>query len=309
LHPDFKKIEQIVMRIAMFGKNVAEESVLFIQELVDELQNNEGVIFVYKPFFECLQGKIVFTLQPNLFTKQQEIANKVDYLFSIGGDGTILDSVMLVGDSGIPVTGINLGRLGFLSSISKEHIIPAIKAIQNGQYLIEERTLLQLDSPGGLFGPTNYAMNELTVFKPNVMSMLTIKTWINGAFLNAYWADGLIVATPTGSTAYSLSCTGPIITPDSENFLITPIASHNLTVRPIVIRDDSEIKIRVEGKGPHFLLSLDSRIATVDHAVELIIRKASFKINLLRMIDKNFFQTIREKLNWGLDNRNWHNNV
>ncbi len=297
------------MRIAMFGKNVAEESVLFIQELVDELQNNEGVIFVYKPFFECLQGKIVFTLQPNLFTKQQEIANKVDYLFSIGGDGTILDSVMLVGDSGIPVTGINLGRLGFLSSISKEHIIPAIKAIQNGQYLIEERTLLQLDSPGGLFGPTNYAMNELTVFKPNVMSMLTIKTWINGAFLNAYWADGLIVATPTGSTAYSLSCTGPIITPDSENFLITPIASHNLTVRPIVIRDDSEIKIRVEGKGPHFLLSLDSRIATVDHAVELIIRKASFKINLLRMIDKNFFQTIREKLNWGLDNRNWHNNV
>lgn len=297
------------MRIAMFGKNVAEESILFIQELVDELQNNEGVIFVYKPFFECLQGKIVFTLQPNLFTKQQEIANKVDYLFSIGGDGTILDSVMLVGDSGIPVTGINLGRLGFLSSISKEHIIPAIKAIQNGQYLIEERTLLQLDSPGGLFGPTNYAMNELTVFKPNVMSMLTIKTWINGAFLNAYWADGLIVATPTGSTAYSLSCTGPIITPDSENFLITPIASHNLTVRPIVIRDDSEIKIRVEGKGPHFLLSLDSRIATVDHAVELIIRKASFKINLLRMIDKNFFQTIREKLNWGLDNRNWHNNV
>jgi NAD+ kinase len=309
LHPDFKKIEQIVMRIAMFGKNVAEESLLFIQELVDELQNNEGVIFVYKPFFECLQGKIVFTLQPTLFTKQQEIANKVDYLFSIGGDGTILDSVMLVGDSGIPVTGINLGRLGFLSSISKEHIIPAIKAIQNGQYLIEERTLLQLDSPGGLFGPTNYAMNELTVFKPNVMSMLTIKTWINGAFLNAYWADGLIVATPTGSTAYSLSCTGPIITPDSENFLITPIASHNLTVRPIVIRDDSEIKIRVEGKGPHFLLSLDSRTATVDHAVELVIRKASFKVNLLRLIDKNFFQTIREKLNWGLDNRNWHNNV
>jgi NAD+ kinase len=140
------------------------------------------------------------------------------------------------------------------------------------------------------------------------MSMLTIKTWINGAFLNSYWADGLIVATPTGSTAYSLSCTGPIITPDSENFLITPIASHNLTVRPIVIRDDSEIKIRVEGKGAGFLLSLDSRIATVDHSVELIIRKATFKINLLRLVDKNFFQTIREKLNWGLDNRNYLEN-
>jgi NAD+ kinase len=142
------------------------------------------------------------------------------------------------------------------------------------------------------------------VYKPNVMSILTIKTWINGEFLNAYWADGLIVATPTGSTAYSLSCTGPIITPDSENFVITPIASHNLTVRPIIIRDDCEIKIRVEGKNSAFLVSLDSRFEKVDHSVELLIRKADFKINLLRLADKNFFQTIREKLNWGLDNRN-----
>jgi NAD+ kinase len=292
------------MNIALFGKNVIETVIPFIQELVDELQNNDGVTIVYKPFFDYLQGKITFKRQPGLFTKQTDIENKVDFLFSIGGDGTILDAVGLVGDSGIPVTGINLGRLGFLSSISKEHIIPAIKAIQSGHYLLEKRTLLRLDSPESLFGTTNYALNELTVFKPDVMSMLTIKTWINGSFLNAYWADGLIVATPTGSTAYSLSCTGPIMTPDSENFLITPIASHNLTVRPIVIRDDSEIKIRVEGKGAGFLLSLDSRVEKVDHAVELIIRKATFKINLLRLTDKNFFQTIREKLNWGLDNRN-----
>ncbi len=292
------------MKIALFGKNIAETVVPFIQELVDELENQNGVTLLYKPFFEGLQGRIAFRRQPGLFTSQAEIENRVDFLFSIGGDGTILDAVGLVGDSGIPVTGINLGRLGFLSSISKEHIIPAIKAIQNGHYLLEKRTLLQLDSPGNLFGLINYALNDLTVFKPNVMSMLTIKTWINGAFLNAYWADGLIVATPTGSTAYSLSCTGPIITPDSENFLITPIASHNLTVRPIVIRDDSEIRIRVEGKGTDFLVSLDSRIERVDNAVELIIRKATFKINLLRLTDKNFFQTIREKLNWGLDNRN-----
>ncbi len=296
------------MNIALFGKNIAESVVPFIQEMVDELQNSNGVTMVYQPFFERLQGTIVFKQQPGLFTTHAEIVNKVDFLFSIGGDGTILDAVGLVGDSGIPVTGINLGRLGFLSSISKEHIIPAINAIRNGLYLLEKRTLLRLDSPENLFGSHNYALNELTVFKPNVMSMLTIKTWINGAFLNAYWADGLIVATPTGSTAYSLSCTGPIITPDSENFLITPIASHNLTVRPIVIRDDSEIKIRVEGKGAGFLLSLDSRIATVDHSVELIIRKATFKINLLRLADKNFFQTIREKLNWGLDNRNYLEN-
>lgn len=292
------------MKIALFGKNVTEIVIPFLQELVDELQSNNGVTWVYKPFFERLSGRITFKHQPGLFSTQAEIEGAVDFLFSIGGDGTILDAVGIVGNSGIPVTGINMGRLGFLSSISKEHIIPAIKAIRDGDYLLEKRTLLRLDSPENLFGPHNYALNELTVFKPNVMAMLTIKTWINGAFLNAYWADGLIVATPTGSTAYSLSCTGPIITPDSENFLITPIASHNLTVRPIVIRDDSEITIRVEGKSANFLLSLDSRIETVDHTVELVIHRADFQINLLRLTDKNFFQTIREKLNWGLDNRN-----
>ena len=292
------------MNFALFGKNVSDAVIPFIQELFDELHDLKGVALVYQPFFESLRGKITFRRQPDLFSTQAEIEHKVDFLFSIGGDGTILDAVGLVGDSGIPVTGINMGRLGFLSSISKEQIIPAIKAIQNGQFKLEKRTLLQLEIPKNLFGLNNFALNDLTVYKPNVMSMLTIKTWINDEFLNSYWADGLIVATPTGSTAYSLSCTGPIITPDSENFLITPIASHNLTVRPIVIRDDSEIRIRVESKSSDFFVSLDSRIEKVDHALELVIRRASFKINLLRLTDKNFFQTIREKLNWGLDNRN-----
>jgi NAD+ kinase len=264
----------------------------------------EGVTLIYQPFYESLRDKIVFREEPRIFTRQAEIAHVADFLFSIGGDGTILDSVGIVGDSGIPVAGINLGRLGFLSSISKEHIIPAIDAIQHGHYQIEKRTLLRLDSPERLFGSTNCALNDLTVYKPNVMTLLTIKTWINGEFLNAYWADGLIVATPTGSTAYSLSCTGPIIYPDAENFLITPIASHNLTVRPIILRDDCEIRIRVEGKNSEFNVSLDSRIEKVENSVELVIHKAPFKINLLRLNDKNFFQTIREKLNWGLDNRN-----
>jgi len=292
------------MNIALFGKSVSVETLPFVQELVDTLTDLDGVTLIYQPFLESLRGKIVFCKEPVSFTKQSELEHRVDFLFSIGGDGTILDSVGLVGDSGIPVTGINLGRLGFLSSISRDMIIPAIHAIQNGHYQIEKRTLLSLEAPTSLFGSANHALNEITVYKPNVMSMLTIKTWINGEFLNAYWADGLIVATPTGSTAYSLSCTGPIITPDSENFLITPIASHNLTVRPIIIRDDCEIRIRVEGKNAEFHVSLDSRIETVDHAVELLISKAPFKINLLRLADKNFFQTIREKLNWGLDNRN-----
>ncbi|MCX6306708.1 MAG: NAD kinase [Bacteroidetes bacterium] len=292
------------MNIALFGKTVTDTVLPFVQELVDALYKLNGVTLIYQPFYESLVNRIIFQREPVLFSKQSEIEHNVDFLLSIGGDGTILDAVGLIGNSGIPVTGINMGRLGFLSSISKERILPAIEAIQNGSYQIEKRTLLRLDAPELLFGPINYALNDLTVSKPNVMSILTIKTWINGEFLNAYWADGLIVATPTGSTAYSLSCTGPIITPDSETFLITPIASHNLTVRPIIIRDDSEIRIRVEGKNSEFLVSLDSRTEKVDHSVELVIRKESFKINLLRLTDKNFFQTIREKLNWGLDNRN-----
>ncbi|MEI7895920.1 MAG: NAD kinase [bacterium] len=292
------------MIVAFFGKSVKDIVLPVIQELVDALHSLNGTTLIYEPFFKSFGDKIVFRREPVTFTTQAEIEHKVDFLFSIGGDGTILDAVGLVGNSGIPIIGINLGRLGFLSGISKELIFPAIRSIQDGQYKIEERTLLRLDAPANLFGPVNYALNELTVFKPNVMSMLTIKTWINGEFLNAYWADGLIVSTPTGSTAYSLSCTGPIITPDSENFLITPIASHNLTVRPIIIRDDSEIRIRVEGQQSEFVVSLDSRIHRLDHGVEILISKAPFKIKLLRLNDKNFFQTIREKLNWGLDNRN-----
>ena len=221
-----------------------------------------------------------------------------------GGDGTILDSVRVISDSEIPVAGINMGRLGFLSGISREKIMPALAAIERGDFLLEKRTLLQLESPAGLFGETNFALNELTVYKPNVTSILTIKTWINGEFLNTYWGDGLIVATPTGSTAYSLSCTGPIVTPDNESFVITPIANHNLTVRPIVVRDDCEIRIRVEGKEKEFLISLDSRFEKAANPIELVIRKAGFKIHLLRLSDTNFYQTIREKLNWGLDNRN-----
>ena len=292
------------MNIALFGKNVSAPVFPIIQEIVDALSSVDGEICVYRPFFESMEGKVTFYRQPGLFQTQQDIAGKVDFLFSVGGDGTILDAVGLVGDSGIPIAGVNLGRLGFLSGISREVIRPAIHAIRRGDYLIGERTLLQLVSPAELFTPNNFALNDLTVFKPNVMSMLTIKAWINGDFLNSYWADGLIVATPTGSTAYSLSCTGPIITPDSENFLITPIASHNLTVRPIILRDDCEVRIRVEGKNPGFFISMDSRIENADNTTELVIRKAPFKIKLLRMSDKDFFQTIREKLNWGLDNRN-----
>jgi len=292
------------MKVALFGRNISDQAIPFIQELVDRLDTTEGDLLIYTPLYEGIKEKVKFAHHPECFEMETDLKGKTDFLFSIGGDGTILDAVRAIGDSGIPVTGINLGRLGFLSGIPKEQILSAITAIEKGDYLLEERTLLQLVAPGGLFGKAGFALNDLTVYKPNVMSMLTIKTWINGEFLNTYWADGLIIATPTGSTAYSLSCTGPIMAPGAESFVVTPIASHNLTVRPIVLRDDSEIRIRVEGKGNEFLVSLDSRIEKVQNPNELIVQKAGFKIHLLRLADKNFFQTIREKLNWGLDNRN-----
>jgi NAD+ kinase len=216
----------------------------------------------------------------------------------------LLDTITLVGDSGIPVIGINMGRLGFLSSISKDEILPALDEIIEQKYFIDQRTLLQLETSNNLFGEFNYALNDVTVYKNTPISILTIKTYIDDEFLNSYWADGLIVATPTGSTAYSLSCTGPILTPDSSNFVITPIASHNLTVRPIVIPDHCKISLVIDSRDLACCIGLDSRIQKIDHTIKLEIHKGQFKINLLRRSNKNFFQTIREKLNWGLDIRN-----
>lgn len=292
------------MNVALFGKSIAESDIPYVQGLVARLESLGGKVFVYLPFQNVLKDRIVFTSPPVFFKEQADVRGKIDYLFSIGGDGTLLDTIPLIGNSGIPVLGINMGRLGFLSSISKEEIIPAVEDIIEKKYFIDQRTLLRLESPAGLFGTFNSALNDITIYRNSPHSILTIHTYINNEFLNTYWADGLIVATPTGSTAYSLSCTGPIITPDSDNFVITPIASHNLTVRPIVVPDKSIIKISIEGRETECYLGLDSRNQKIDNSLELIIRKEDFKINLLRMPNKNFFQTIREKLKWGLDIRN-----
>jgi NAD+ kinase len=292
------------MNVALFGKSITSNDIPYVQGLVDWLDIKGGKVLVYQPFLTVLKDKIKFPEHPGSYTLQADILGKVDYLFSIGGDGTLLDTIPIIGDSGIPILGINMGRLGFLSSISKEEIIPAVEAILEKKYYLDQRTLLRLDSPEGLFGAFNYALNDMTIYRTSPLSILTIHSYINNEFLNTYWADGLIVATPTGSTAYSLSCTGPIITPDSANFVITPIASHNLTVRPIVIPDNSSIKIVVEGREIDCFVGLDSRNQKIANSIELVVRKEDFKINLLRMSNKNFFQTIREKLKWGLDIRN-----
>jgi NAD+ kinase len=292
------------MTIALFGKSISDSYLGYLQQLIDHLSDTDGCFWIYKPFAGFLEGKIRFSRPPVPFTKAAEIAGKASLCLSIGGDGTILEAVSVIRDSGIPIAGINMGHLGFLSSISREEILPAIREIREKKYHLDQRTLLRLETPSGLFGDLNFALNELAVHKSNVQTLLTIKTYINGQFLNKYWADGLIIATPTGSTAYSLSCMGPILTPDSENFVITPIASHNLTVRPIVVRDTSRIRITVESNANEFMVSLDSRVEKVTSGLELNIFKAGFTIQLVRLSNSGFFETIREKLKWGLDIRN-----
>ncbi|MBM3404974.1 MAG: NAD kinase [Bacteroidetes bacterium] len=290
--------------IAIFGKVLADDTVVYLQSLVDRLEKESCRMVVFQSFYQIIRDRIRFKQEPITFTRQEEIRDKIKFLLSIGGDGTLLDTATLVGNSGIPILGINTGKLGFLSAISKEEILPSIDDILSGHYTLDQRTLLRLVEPANLFTPHNYALNELTIYKKAPRSMLTISAYINDEFLNSYWADGLIISTPTGSTAYSLSCTGPILTPQSANFVITPIASHNLTVRPLVIPDDAIIRIHVEGRDPHYYITLDSRIQSLDKPVEIIIQKEDFKINLLQMEQKGFLKTIREKLKWGLDIRN-----
>ncbi|MBQ3710048.1 MAG: NAD kinase [Bacteroidales bacterium] len=274
------------MKIAIYGKTIAPENEGYMNQLIEELKKN-GVEIV------------------TCFNRREPIDDDVDLLLSIGGDGTMLDAVPLVGASGIPMLGINMGRLGFISSVAKEEIHQAVSLLMEGRYTTESRTLLELVAPQGVFNDkVNYALNEINIIRNPEHSLLSVKVFVNDLFLNTYWGDGILMATPTGSTAYSLSAGGPILTPDSHNFVITPIAAHNLTVRPIVIPDDSEVRIQVEGREKKFVFSMDSRVCALDTSVELVVRKANFCIRTVRMEGTDFFSTIRNKLMWGKDNRN-----
>lgn len=291
------------MKVALFGRVCADDRYNYLQLLVNKIQNEGISLVIWEDFYNCILNKITIADGVTTFNKQSDITGNVDYLISVGGDGTMLDAITYIGDSGIPVMGINLGRMGFLSSIHKEEIDEAISALVNDQIRIEKRSLLMLETKEGLFGDFNYALNELTVNKKDTGSMILVYVYVNNTLLNAYWGDGIIIATPTGSTAYSLSCNGPILTPDSENFVITPIATHNLTVRPVVIPDSCELKVKVEGRMSQFLVGLDSRYETIDATTEMTIRKETFQINLVQRLNDNFFTTIRQKLMWGRDIR------
>jgi len=292
------------MVIALFGRSVTVDNLVYVQRVVDKLLRKNCRIIMFKPFYEMMKDHFTFSSDIEFFSNGREIAGQVDYLISIGGDGTILNALTLVRDSGIPVMGINIGRLGFLSSISKDEILPAIDRLINRDFTIDPRALIRLSKPENLFDDLNYALNEFTITRKDTTSLIKLHVYVDDMFLNSYWADGLIIATPTGSTAYSLSTGGPIMTPGSENFVITPIAPHNLTVRPVVIPDKSRIRIIVDGREEQYFVSLDSRRASIQPNLELVVEISDFKFNIIQMRDRNFFMTIREKLKWGLDARN-----
>ncbi len=293
------------MKVAIYGKKFKKIFHSYAYELFKKLNDNKVEIIVYQPFFEFMKQALKFTPKiKGTFTEHNEINKTVDFVFSIGGDGTFLETITFVRDSGVPVVGINSGRLGFLANISKQEIPQALDTIFDRQYTFQERKLIQLETSTGLFGDFNFAMNELSIHKRDTSSMIKIHTYMNEEYLNTYWADGLLISTPTGSTAYSLSVGGPIVLPDSENFIISPIAPHNLTVRPLVIPDKCKLKLKVEGRGVNYLASLDSRTEIFDSTLELHIKKANFNIKMLQLEGHDFFTTLRNKLMWGVDKRN-----
>jgi NAD+ kinase len=293
------------MQIALFGRRFSPDYFPTIEKMIRLLERETDTFIIKDSFYDFVKTGITFNKPVVLFEDHKGLPSDCFCMISIGGDGTLLDTLPIVRNSGIPVLGINTGRLGFLSAVSTNEMEASIELLLNKKFRIDERSLLRLDTDGEeLFGTFPYALNELTILKRDNTTMISISASVNDLYLNTYWADGLMVATPTGSTGYSLSCGGPIISPNSENFIITPIASHNLTVRPIVIKDDSVVKLRVEGRIKNHLIVMDSRSVPRECSTDLYIRKADFKINLICLHQNDFFKTIRNKLAWGLDKRN-----
>jgi NAD+ kinase len=293
------------MKIAIYGRPTEDNVSEYILPLFTKLNDYHAEVIIYEPFYNYIKQKLQLpTSIITVFNTHTELNKSIDCVLSLGGDGTFLELLTFVRNSGIPMLGINTGRLGFLATVAKTEIANAIDSIEQKKFSIEKRSLLSLHTTTNLFGELNYGMNELTLMKKDTSAMITINTYVNNEYLNSYFADGLIIATPTGSTAYSLSCGGPLVMPDSANFIITPIAPHNLNVRPLVISDNNVITLKVTGRSSHYLVSLDSRSEIIDSSIELTLKKADFNVNLIQLENKNFFNTIRNKLLWGLDKRN-----
>jgi NAD+ kinase len=292
------------MRIAIFGRDIKPVFYESLKRLFEILLQHKVEVTIYRPFLAYMDRELAF--KPSHvtdFSSHNELKN-VDFFFSIGGDGAFLEAISLVRDSGIPMVGINSGRLGFLADVAQAELESALERFFAGQYYLQSRSLIKLENDLGLFADFPYALNEFTVHKQDTSQMITVHVEVGGDFLNSYWADGLIVSTPTGSTAYSLSVGGPIITPTAANFIIAPIAPHNLAIRPVVVPDSEEIKLMIEGRGERYLASLDSRSDAFGSDIVMSLKKADFSINVLQFDNQSFYSTLRNKLMWGIDKRN-----
>ena len=292
------------MRISIYGKAFNPEFHPYLNKLFVRLRKENISVSIYQPFNDFINSETKCDTESfSLFNNQTDLPNDTNFMVSIGGDGTFLETITFVKDKRIPIIGLNSGRLGFLANIAKEDIDSAFDAILENRFTYEFRTLIELKSPSGVFSGYNVALNEVTIQKKD-SKMIVVHAYLDNEFLNSYWTDGLIISTPTGSTAYSLSVGGPIVIPASNNFIIAPIASHNLTVRPIVIPDNMELTLKVDGRFDKYLLTLDNRTKELDKLTEVILRKSKFQIKMLQLHNNNFYNTLRNKLMWGIDKRN-----
>ncbi len=291
------------MTVAVYARSTNDNAPQYIELINNTLIQENIKLIVYLPYLEFLKTQFSFSKPINTYTTSEELISKADYVISLGGDGTILETLDLVRKSGIPVLGVNTGRLGFLASVNKNDLQKALHLLIKEKFTLDKRELIELKEGGNCFGDVNYALNEFTIHKKDSGAMINIEVYVDGVFLNSYFADGLIVSTTTGSTAYSLSCGGPIMVPDSENFILTPIAPHNLNVRPIVISNNKTIELKVSGRSDFYNLSLDSKSTKIKADTVIKLKKADFRFNLINLEGQHFFTTLRNKLLWGIDKR------
>lgn len=292
------------MNVAIYGRKVNKSNIADFIEFLSILKEKGWNPVLEHELKQILIKKIGLSENTSEFSSHRDLKTGIDLAISIGGDGTFIKSVGFVRDSGVPIMGINLGRLGFLANTSREQMHHALDAIDTKDYVFQKRSLIRVETENNIFGEDNYALNEVTVQKKDTSSMITVHASLDDKYLNSYWADGLIVATPTGSTAYSLSCGGPIITPGCQVHILTPIAPHNLNVRPVVVPDHMPIKLTIEGRDRKFLISLDGQSKHLRQNEEVVIHKADYMINVIKFEDNNFLDTIRNKMHWGKDTRN-----
>lgn len=293
------------MKVAIYGLTYQDNAIEFLEELLEELQKEAANVFIEADFYDLYLACGGSSEYPT-FTAHSGLDGSFHMFVSFGGDGTILRATTFVKDLGIPIVGVNTGRLGFLSTFKKEDVRKVVQEFVQGAYTIVERSLVQLHTKGldVEFGDLDFALNEITVSRKDTTSMITVETHLNNEYLTSYWADGLIISTPTGSTGYSLSCGGPVIVPTAKSLVLTPIAPHNLNARPLVISDDTVIRLKVSGREDNHLVSLDSRIASLENGQEITITKAPFTIKMIEYTSESFLKTLRNKLLWGEDKRN-----